>query len=196
MPVREGREYRSADIARFSASDDGYVVEGYATTFGEPYEMGNGAFEVIDPHAMDGADMSDVIFQVNHQGTPLARQRNGSLSIDIDAHGMHVVADLGGSEDGRRLHEAIRNGLVDRMSWGFEVADNGWEYDHATRTSTVARVRKVFDVSAVSIPANEGTEIHARSYLDGAIEAGLLEERLRRDAGLAVARLRLTRLER
>ena len=197
MPVVDGREYRSIslDLGGFEARQGGYVVEGYATTFGQPYEFGS-AYEVIDARALDGADMGDVIFQLNHEGPVLARRRNGTLSLDVDAHGLHVVADLGGSEAGRQLHESIRNGLVDRMSWGFTVDDDGWEYDPGTRTSTVARVKKVYDVSAVSIPANDGTEIKARSYLDGAIEAGLLEEQARREAGRALARLTLTRLER
>ena len=196
MPVVDGREYRSIDIGQFEAKQGGYTVEGYATTFGQPYDMGLGASEVIDARALDGADMGDVIFQLNHEGPVLARQRNGTLSLDVDAHGLHVVADLGGCEAGRQLHESIRNGVIDRMSWGFAVDEDGWEYDPGTRTSTVARVKKVYDVSAVSIPANDGTEIKARSYLDGAIEAGLLEEQSRREAGRALARLTLTRLER
>ena len=168
MPVKDGREYRSFQLD--APSEEGYAVEGYATTFGAAYEMGQGYFERVDPHALDGADMSDVIFQLNHQGAVLARQRNRTLTVECDQHGLKVRADLGGSQAGRELHESIKNGLIDRMSWGFMVADDGWEFDQATRTSTITKVTKVFDVSAVSIPANDGTEIHARSYLDGVIE--------------------------
>ena len=78
---------------------------------------------------------------------------------------------MGGSEIGRSLHEAIKNGLVDKMSWGFVVDVNGWDYDKKTRTSYITKVSKVFDVSAVSIPANEDTELNARSYFNGVIEA-------------------------
>lgn len=174
MPVREGREYRSFSAANFRAVDEpnSYIVEGYATTFDEPYDFGfDGMQECIARTALDGADMSDVIFQYDHEGLVMARQRNNTLSIMCDEHGLYVRADLGGSEQGRQLHEAIRNGLVDRMSWAFIIADGGWEYDSATRTSTITKVSKVFDVSAVSIPANADTEIHARSYFDGVIEA-------------------------
>lgn len=181
MPVKEGREYRAIDITNFETSDDGYIVEGYATTFDDPYDFGyNGAKEVICKSALDGADMSDVIFQYDHEGMVLARQRNNTLEVTRDDHGLHVRADLCGSEDGRKLHEAIKNGLVDRMSWAFIVAEDGWDYDPNTRTSYVTKIDKVFDVSAVSIPANEGTEIKARSYFDGVIEEMEQQELLQR----------------
>lgn len=183
MPVKDGREYRSFELS--ANQPEGCVVEGYATTFGSAYELytvgGETYYERIDPHALDEADMSDVIFQLNHTGIVMARKRNGTLEIDIDPHGLHVRADISGCQDGRNLKEAIDNGLIDRMSWGFMIADDGWEYDRNTRTSTITKVSKVFDVSAVSIPANQGTEIHARSYLDGAIEKERMEHAQRKN---------------
>ena len=175
MPVKEGREYRSFTglfhAVEDSQDESAYTVEGYATTFDEPYDFVRGVKEQILSSALDGADMSDVIFQLNHEGQTLARQRNGSLSLERDSHGLKCRAYLGGSQAGRDLYEAISNGLIDKMSWGFMVADDGWDWDEATRTSSITRITKVYDVSAVSIPANEFTEIHARSYLDGVIEA-------------------------
>lgn len=161
-----------------------YRVQGYATTFDVPYEMGrlgDGTpyYECIRSTALDNADMSDVIFQLNHQGAPLARLRNGSLRLERDAHGLKVTATLDGSQEAREQYEAIANGLIDRMSWGFTVPNDGFEYDCATRTSYINRVSKVFDVSCVSLPADEDTEISARSYLDGVIEAELRESQLR-----------------
>lgn len=181
MPVKDGREYRSFEIENFKENKDSFIVEGYATTFGEPYDMGNGHFEQIDPHALDKADLSDVIFQLNHEGAPLARLRNNTLKLQCDAHGLKVEADLSGCQAGRDVFEGIKNGLIDRMSWGFTVAEDGWEYDAATKTSTITKVQKVYDVSAVSIPANGGTEIHARSYFDGVIEKECKEFALRMD---------------
>lgn len=173
MPVKEGREYRSFALMQPVSEEEsgGYIVEGYATTFDDAYDFTRGTKEVIRRSALDGADMSDVIFQMNHEGSPLARLRNNTLFIECDDHGMKVRADLGGSQQGRDLYEAISNGLVDRMSWGFTIAPGGWEWDAETRTGYINQVEKVFDVSAVSIPANEGTEIHARSYIDGVIES-------------------------
>lgn len=169
MPVKDSRQYRSFELS--AGESDGCVVEGYATTFGDAYDMGFGYYERIDPHALDGADMSDVIFQLNHEGMVMARQSNGTLEIEVDQRGLHIRADLSGCQAGRDTVEAIKNKLITKMSWGFMVSEDGWEYDPATRTSTVTKVDKVFDVSAVSIPANPGTEIHTRSYLDGVIEA-------------------------
>lgn len=181
MPFKTdgSREYRSfMDVSAVAGEDAraAYEVEGYATTFDKPYEFardmdGNVVYERVDPHALDGADMSDVIFQLNHDGPVMARLRNGSLELTRDDHGLRVRARLGGSKYGRDLYESIGNGLIDRMSWGFSVPRDGFSWDEATRTSTIMRVSKVFDVSAVSLPADEDTEIHARSYIDGVIEA-------------------------
>lgn len=156
--------------SQFSALENGYVVEGYATTFDSAYEIGSsGIKEIIRMTALDGADMSDVIFRYDHEGMVLARQRNKTLEIEIDEHGLLVRADLGGCEQGRQLYEGIKNGLIDRMSWAFVVDDDGWEYDRESNTTTIRKIRKVYDVAAVGIPANDDTDISAR-YLDGAIE--------------------------
>lgn len=181
MPIKTEREYRlSSPFEVIEDTESGYIVEGYATTFDVPYDFGyDGVKEMIKSSALIGADMSDVIFQMNHDGQVLARQRNNSLQVTCDEHGLHVRADLGGSEAGRSLHEAIKNGLMDKMSWGFLVADDGWEFDRENRVAIVTKITKVFDVSAVSLPANEDTEISARSYLDGVIKAEQQELLLR-----------------
>lgn len=180
MPFKpEERQYRSFMTMQATDTDEGhkaFEVEGYATTFDVPYEYfkdydGNQIYEMVDRNALIGADMSDVIFQLNHEGQPLARLRNKTLELMPDDHGLKIRAQLGGSSKGRELYEAISNGLIDRMSWGFTVPKDGWDYDEDTRTSKILRVEKVYDVSAVSLPADEDTEIHARSYLDGVIEA-------------------------
>ena len=171
MPIKDGREYRAIELTQFNLSEEGYVVEGYATTFDQDYELYDGYNERIARSAMNDADMSDVIFLYDHAGLVMARQRNNTLAVSCDDHGLFVHADLGGSQQGRDLHEAIKNGLVDRMSWAFTVAEDGWDYDPVSRTATITRISKVFDVSAVSRPANEYTEIAARSYFDGVIEA-------------------------
>lgn len=180
----------------FSVSESdsaAYTVEGYATTFDAPYDFGYGGIkEQVKRSALDGADMSDVIFQLNHEGIVMARKRNGTLLIELDDHGMHIRAMLGGSQAGRDLYEAIHNKLIDRMSWGFILDEDGWEYDPDTRISTITKVKKVFDVSAVSLPADEDTEIHARSYIDGVIEAEQRRETSQRKE--AEERMRLASL--
>lgn len=165
------REYRSFFDNVSTVSDTGYIIEGYATTFDVPYDFGlDGYKECVSSSALDGADMSDVIMQLNHSGTPLARLSNGTLELTRDAHGLHVKADIGGCQAGRDAYEAVKNKLITRMSWGFSVPSDGFTFNEATKTSTITKVTKVFDVSIVDIPANNDTEIHARFYLDGVIE--------------------------
>jgi len=148
-------------------------VEGYATTFNKPYLLyewdGVQYFEQIDRHALDGADLSDVIMQYDHQGKVLARLSNGTLGIEPDDNGLFIYADLSKSAAAKELYEEIRNGLVTKMSWAFTVAED--EYNRETHTRTIKKIKKVYDVSAVSIPANGDTDISARSWLDGVIDA-------------------------
>jgi hypothetical protein len=185
MPVKEDREYRAmavmapvtgAEQRKLIESD--FYVEGYATTFDQPYVLFGDYKEVIDRHALDGADVGDVIMQYDHEGRVLARVRNATLVIRPDDHGLLVGADLSKGESARQLYEEIKNGLVDRMSWAFVVAEDEYDYDSDTRT--ILKVKKVYDVSAVSVPANDATEISARSYVDGVIDARSRSERARK----------------
>lgn len=186
------RQYRSFAATNFRALDnDGdepsYRVKGYYTTFSQEYTLYERSkywpaeYEQIDPHALDDADMSDVIFQENHADSPLARLRNGSLTLGSDEHGAWCEAYLGGCQRGRDLFESIQNGLVVEMSFGFTIAsdDGGEGYttfkdEEGDYHTTITRISKVFDVSAVSIPANPNTDIsemRKRSYLAATIEA-------------------------
>lgn len=203
MPKSEKREYRSMPLmiraeAAESGAEHGYKVRGYASTFNEPYDLMEGwdgemIREVIDPHAFDDADMTDVIMQYDHAGMVFARTRNGSLRLSIDEHGLLAEADLSLTQDSRNLYEAISAGLVDRMSFCFTIAEDGEDYDKKTHISTIRKIEKVYDVSAVSIPANPGTEISAerKRRMDGAIQ----EERAERLAADAMQkRIRILRM--
>lgn len=151
--------------------DSDYYVEGYATTYNQPYAMwemdGVTYYEQIDPRALIDADMSDVIMQYDHEGRVLARQKNNTLLLDPnDQHGIFVAADLSKSDAAKQIYSDIRAGLITGMSWCFVVTDGGDHYDYATHTRTIFKIRKVYDVSAVSIPANPSTDIAARSYFE------------------------------
>lgn len=153
--------------------DTNYYVEGYATTFDRPYVLyeydGTKYSEIIDRNALNGADLSDVIMQYDHQGKVLARKSNKTLYIESNDKGLFIYADLSKSKAAQEMHEEITNGLITKMSWAFTVESE--EYDRPTRTRKILKVKKVYDVSAVSIPANQDTEINARTWLDGVIEA-------------------------
>lgn len=169
--VKSEREYRTAFEMR-AAEGDGYIVEGYATTFNDPYVMyefdGVQYREEIDREAFKEADMKDVIFQYDHAGMVYARQKNGTLQLSIDDHGLHVRADLSKTASSRALYDAIVAGLVSEMSFAFTVSEDSYNKD--THTRTIRKIKKVYDVSAVSIPANPSTEISARAYYDGVIK--------------------------
>ncbi len=179
MPVKSDREYRS--ITAFTPSDnEEYVVEGYASTF-EPYVLysydGVDYSEKIDRHAFANADMNDVIFQYDHTGKVYARKSNGTLEVGVDERGLKIKADLSKTVASREMYEEIKAGLVTKMSFAFTVGDD--EYDRTTHTRTISKITKVYDVSAVSIPANPYTDISARSYFDGVIESEKQELLLR-----------------
>lgn len=189
--LADGREYRNIQLQNITArarenEDDGYIVEGYATTFGHVYRLCDGKYykidEQIDPHAFDECDMSDVIVQYDHAGRVFARTKNGTLELTVDNHGLHCRIDLGGTEIGRQLYEEIKGGYTDKMSFGFVVAEDqrtkteDYENDVVTVLRTITKIKKLYDVSAVSLPANDATEISARSFCDGLI-AELTEDR-------------------
>lgn len=187
MPSKGNREYRDMVLGIVDREEgdeneeERKEVEGYATTFNEPYTLFEDDEiifrEQVDPSAFNDTDMSDVIMQYDHEGRVFARTSNNTLSVVPDEKGLFIKADLGGTELGRGLYEEIRGGYTDKMSFGFIV-----NKDEERRTDaedgrvdilrTITGISKLFDVSAVSIPANNGTSIGAttRSLIDGAID--------------------------
>ena len=135
--------------------------------------------EQIDRNALVGANMDDVIFLYNHEGMVFARQSNGTLTITINDRGLHIRADLSSTEDSRRMYESIKAGLVTQMSWAFTIEEDS--YNEKTHTRSILKVNKVYDVSAVSIPANPNTDISARSFFDGVIEKEQAERLARQE---------------
>ena len=193
--ITQGRQYRNIKEIRVAEAQEGeeksYKVRGYATTYNEPYTLYADEYieirEQIAPTAFDNADMGDVIMQYNHEGRVFARTRNNTLSLESDEHGLLINADLGGTEIGRQLYEEIDGGYTDRMSFGFTVdADEVEEQrEKGKRTiylRTITKIGKLYDVSAVSIPANDGTEISARSFVDGLIEKEKAERLIEQEA--------------
>jgi hypothetical protein len=177
MPYKEDREYRNFQSFEIRAAEEGeepsFLVEGYASTF-EPYvlfEMDGIQYkEQILPDAFEGTDMSDVIFVKDHQGTVYARTKNGTLNLSTDTHGLKVTADLSKTAAARESYEEIRTGMYDQMSFAFVVDDE--EYNTTTHLRTIRHIKKLYDTSFVSFPANPGTDISVstRSRFEGYIE--------------------------
>ena len=184
MAIKPDREYRMIQLPdmQFRAlEDEEFIVEGYATTWNDPYTLfeydGIKYMEQIDRNALNGANMDDVIFLYNHGGMVFARQSNGTLQLSINDRGLYIRADLSSTEASRQMYESIKAGLVTQMSWAFTIEEDS--YNEKTHTRSILKVNKVYDVSAVSIPANPNTDISARSYWDGVIEEERRRERVR-----------------
>lgn len=166
-----GVECRAGFERRFETD---FYVEGYASTFNDPYVLWHDSWDDVDiremvlPDAFTDCDMSDVIMQFDHTGRVFARMSNNTLVVEPDRHGLFVAADLGSTDNSRSLFADIDAGLITRMSWAFTIDDE--EYDRAENTYIIKKVRKIYDVSAVSLPADPNTEISARRMLDGVIE--------------------------
>lgn len=192
MPMLKDRQYRSLPFAtpaqeeKKNKFDSDCYVEGYAAKY-ERYvlfEMGDQkVFEEFMPECFRDCDMSDIIFQFDHAGKVYARQSNNTLTVEPDSIGLFICADLSKTTAARSMYEDIHVGNVTKMSWGFmpdydslEVIENGNEI-----TIRHHKIKKIFDVSAVSIPANNETEIQARNFANGEIDKVLKEIQKRKN---------------
>ena len=178
------REYRSMELRILRDGEEpSFLVEGYASTF-EPYVLmtrdGVDYSERIAPNAFEGADMTDVVFRVDHTGPVYARTSAGTVEVWTDEHGLAQRADLSRTQRARELFADIEAGNYPQMSFAFTVAED--HYDKATHTRVIDRIAKVFDVSPVVFPANPFTSlgVATRDYFDGVIEAEKAE-RLERE---------------
>lgn len=201
--ILQGRQYRNMVLECRKAGDEeeGYKVTGYATLFNKPYVLYRGSgyevIEEVDAHAFDECDMSDVILQYDHVGHVFARTSNKTLELTIDSRGLLIDADLGGTEIGRALYEEINGGYTTKMSFGFVVAEDEKTYTENNETGMytvhrkITKISKLYDVSAVSIPANDATEISARSFCEGVITEISEEIRKKQEADEKRKRLEL-----
>lgn len=194
--LEEGRQYRNMTSFEKKDDTDEKIVEGYATTFNAPYELykedGYTVLEQVDRAAFNETDMSDVIMQYDHEGRVFARGSNGTLELAPDNFGLHIRANLGGTEIGRQLYDEIAGGYTNKMSFGFRVAEDKREVtedrdkNEVTVLRTITKIGKLYDVSAVSLPANDGTSISSRTLGEGIIAEAKAEiaEREKRTAQL------------
>lgn len=181
MKVNE-REYRDFTLAVVNLEDqeeERKIVSGYASVFNTPYTLFEDdelvIQEQVSDKAFENADIIDVIFQYNHEGRVFARVSNGTLTVAPDDKGLSIEADLGGTDIGNQLYQEIKGGYTTKMSYGYTVDGAEWtesrlDDGRILELRTVTSVSKVYDVSAVSIPANNATSISVRNLSDGVIE--------------------------
>lgn len=161
------KEYRTMEIRAANEGDE-LIVEGYAIVYNQRttiFEVdGIKYYEIIAPGALDNADLRDVPFKYNHSNNMMimARTRNKTLQLMPDNKGLFIRANLINNTQGNDLYKLIKRGDIDKMSFAFTVDKE--EYDRETRTRKILSFKKIWDVSAVSEPAYDGTSISARDY--------------------------------
>lgn len=188
----QARVMTLATVATTKRLDSTHYIEGYAARY-DPYVLYDGGddgkvYERFEPGCFDETDMSDVIFQFDHAGRVFARTTNGTLIVEPDSAGLFTAADLSKSDGARSIHADIDARLLTKMSWRFRVGDYRVERTEGSNDVTIVhtRVPKIYDVSVVSIPANDNTEINARDFAHG-----VMAEAARREAELEERRNRL-----
>lgn len=143
------------------------TLEGYASTFNTPYDMGFYT-ETVDPKAFNKtlADDPDVRLLVNHDGLPLARTRSGTLKLSADSRGLHVSAELDATDpDVQGLAPKMKRGDLDQMSFGFRTLSDEWDEKYTERRLMELSLNNG-DVSVVTYPANPSTSAGLRAMVE------------------------------
>lgn len=147
------------------------IIEGYAITYDQPatHEYGSRKFtEIIKKGALDYTDMKDVPLRYNHNDTwcIMARTRNNSLQLIKDEKGLKIRAELIDTQSNRDIYKSIQEGLIDKMSFAFTVADKGdiWSYGELETIREVTNIKKLYDVSVVDTAFYDTTSVYARSF--------------------------------
>lgn len=155
---------------RAVGEDDKMTIEGYAIVFDSPatHKCGTRSFtETIKKGALDKTNMKDVPLRYNHNDNVMimARTRNNSLRLIKDEKGLLIQADLIDTQSNRDLYKGIQEGLIDKMSFAFTVADGGdsWTFGEKETTRVITSIEKLWDVSVVDTPFYDSTSIYSRS---------------------------------
>lgn len=146
------------------------TIEGYAIVFDQPATHSHGSYkftETIRSGALDNTDMKDVPLRYNHNDNVMimARTRNKSLRLIKDDKGLKIQSDLLDTNSNRDLYKGIQEGLIDKMSFAFTVADGGdsWTFKDDETIREVNKIERLYDVSVVDSPFYDGTSVYSRS---------------------------------
>lgn len=170
-PIKGSHEMRAFSMPDLAADDTGNTVQGHAAVYGQTVNIAGLWNETIARGAFDKTDFTDVLFDVNHDldRIPLARSRNNTsnstLQLGLDDMGLAVRAtlDTENNTEAKALYSCIKRGDINGMSFIFDVSDDEWTgMDTDTPSRTIRSIGKVYEVSAVSMPAYPGTDISAR----------------------------------
>lgn len=158
------REIRGGIPAEVRAEDDGIRVSGYAAVFNEEADIAGVFREKIAPGAFrEALGRDDVVFLINHEGLPLARTRSGTLKLTEDDHGLRMETVLDPEDpDVRSIVGKMKRGDLDKMSFAFRAETQEWDEAQEPPLRTIKKA-SLFDVSIVTTPAYEGTDIGLRN---------------------------------
>lgn len=174
----EFRDFKLTKIETRKNDDEteSLIIEGVPCVFDTETVLYKGKYwefrEKIDKNAFNEADMTDVIFNYNHGGRVFARTRNKSLELKVENDGLHMRAILKKEDRGHEeLYSDIQSGLIDKMSFAFTVKESKTEEIERSdepnlEIRTITKIEKLYDVSAVDIPAYDTTSISARKAFD------------------------------
>lgn len=168
------------------AEADAITVEGYAAVFNQPTDIGGYFREQIAPGAFtDAIGRDDVVFLINHDGLPLARTRSGTLELSQDDHGLKMRSVLDPEDpDVRAIAGKMKRGDLDKMSFAFYPDVEEWDETGDVPLRTI-RSAALYDVSIVTTPAYDGTEIGLRSL------KAFREQQAKHNRSFAKERLRM-----
>lgn len=182
----EFRDFKIDKIeTRENSGVEEMIIEGIPCVFNQETVLYKTKYyearEIIDSKAFDAADMTDVIFNYNHCGRVFARTRNKSLDLSVETDGLHMKAILMQGDEGHaQLYRDIKSGLIDKMSFAFKVKASEFKYidredDATVEIRKITEIEKLYDVSAVDIPAYDSTTISARNAFDAEREKRTME---------------------
>jgi HK97 family phage prohead protease len=185
MKKIERRTFTVRDVEARQAEDGTMTLRGYAAVFNEA-SVPLPFIETIAPGAFRKtlSETPDVRLLINHEGLPLARTKNGTLTLTEDDRGLYMDAIIADTTEGRDLYKLVERGDVDQMSFAFRVIRQKYNDDRSQRTLTEVSLQDG-DVSIVTYPAYPTTSVEAREALRTAIEA-IKEGREITDESLAV----------
>lgn len=171
MKKIERRTFTVRDVEARQAEDGTMTLRGYAAVFNDA-SVPLPFIETIAPGAFRKtlSETPDVRLLINHEGLPLARTKNGTLTLTEDDRGLYMDAQIADTNEGRDLYKLVERGDVDQMSFAFRVIRQKWSEDRTTRTLTEVSLADG-DVSVVTYPAYPTTTVEAREALRTAIEA-------------------------
>lgn len=156
------KEFRTSDNI-IAKDDENMIVEGYALKFNRESNLLGEFVEVISPEALRNADLSDVRCLIDHNSSyVLGRTVADTLKLEVDDVGLRFRCELPNTSYARDLYENIKLGNINQCSFGFTIEEDGDEFERREDgifKRTVNKIRSLFDVSIVTYPAYEDTDV-------------------------------------